>query len=105
MNKEEIATLLEGTHANNNAKPTVIRVMCKKDITLYGFFVSTGDYNDLKEKNEFRFVPRNSYKAFNDEYAKKGTYNLNYSSILKGDDIEYIEFVMPLNSTLSQPIV
>jgi len=96
MIKEEIARLLEDTYSIGDHAPSVTRVMCKDDVNFYGYFNSFSDYTDLKEKNQFRFIPRNNLKAFKEEFTKKGSYNSTYSIILNGDDIIDIEFVMPL---------
>jgi hypothetical protein len=100
MTKEEITNLLEVTQVNDKIKPSLIRVMCTKDITHYGYFVSGDDYAELKEKNLFRFVLRNNYRVFNKEYIKTGKYNTNYSITLTGEEVLYIEFVMPLTTSI-----
>jgi len=100
MTKEEIADLLEVTQVNDKVRPSLIRVMCKRDITHYGYFVSFDDYTELKAKNLFRFVLRNNFRIFNTDYQKSGKYNTRYSIILNGDDVLYIEFVMPLTSSV-----
>lgn len=100
MTREEITQLLEVTQVNDTVKPSLIRVMCTKDITHYGYFVSCDDYTELKEKNLFRFVQRNNYRVFKQEYIKTGKYNTDYSITLTGEDVLYIEFVMPLTASI-----
>jgi len=95
MNKEEVATLIQDRYAAGS-NLSVSRVICKNDVTYYGYFSSFGDYSELMEKNQYRFIPRNSSKAFREDFTKMGTYNTSYSIIIKGDDILAIEFVMPM---------
>jgi hypothetical protein len=96
MNKEEITRLIDDRYAVG-LNPTVTRVMCKDDVNHYGYFNSFGDYAELKEKNQYRFIPRNNFKAFRDEHNKKGIYSTKHSIIINGDDVINIEFVMPLH--------
>jgi small nuclear ribonucleoprotein (snRNP)-like protein len=95
MNKEEVATMIEDRYAAGS-NLSVTRVICKDDVTYYGYFNSFDDYNELMEKNQYRFIPRNNSKAFREEYSKKGKYNTSYSIIINGDNILAIEFVMPI---------
>jgi len=95
MKKEEVATMIEHRYsAGNNL--SVTRVICKNDVTYYGYFSSFSDYSELMQKNCYRFIPRNNSKAFREEYDKKGAYNTTYSIIINGEDILAIEFVMPM---------
>jgi len=95
MNKEEVATLIEDRYAEGN-NLSVSRVICKNDVTYYGYFSSFSDYSELMQKNKYRFIPRNNSRAFREEFAKNGVYNTSYSVIISGDDMLAIEFVMPL---------
>lgn len=95
MKKEEVATMIEDRYASGS-NLSVTRVICKDDVTYYGYFNSFNDYSELMEKNRYRFIPRNNSKAFREEYIKKGEYNTTYSIIINGDDILAIEFVMPM---------
>jgi hypothetical protein len=95
MNKEEVATMIQDRYAEGS-NLSVTRVICKDDITYYGYFSSFNDYSELMEKNRYRFIPRNNSKAFREDYSKKGEYNTTYSIIINGDDMLAIEFVMPI---------
>ena len=97
MTKEEISGLIEDRYAVG-LSPTVTRVMCNRDITYYGYFNSFGDYSELKEKNQYRFIPRNNFKAFREEHDTKGIYSTKHSIIINGDEVIDIEFVMPLQA-------
>lgn len=77
---------------------SVTRVICKDDVTYYGYFNSFGDYSELMEKNRYRFIPRNNSKAFREEFSKKGVHNTTFSIIINGEDILAIEFVMPIHN-------
>lgn len=95
MNKEEVATMIEDRYAAGS-NLSVTRVICKDDVTYYGYFNSFDDYSELMEKNLYRFIPRNNSKAFREDFSKKGIYNTIFSIIINGDDILAIEFVMPI---------
>ncbi|HXB12632.1 MAG TPA: hypothetical protein VNZ45_11630 [Bacteroidia bacterium] len=95
MNRDEISGMIEDRYAVGHS-PTVTRVMCKDDITFYGYFNSFGDYTELKEKNQYRFIPRNNFKAFRDEHNNKGIYSTKHSIIINGDEVIDIEFVLPV---------
>jgi hypothetical protein len=97
MNKEEVATMIEDRYAAGS-NLSVTRVICKNDVTYYGYFSSFSDYSELMEKNRYRFIPRNNSKAFREEFTKKGIYNTSYSIIINGDDMLAIEFVMPIHN-------
>ena len=95
MNKEEVASMIEDRYsAGSNL--SVTRVICKNDITYYGYFSSFGDYSELMHENRYRFIPRNNSKAFREEFSKKGVYNSAFSIIIHGEDMLAIEFVMPI---------
>ena len=96
MNKEEITRLIDDRYAVG-LNPTVTRVMCKGDVNHYGYFNSFGDYAELKEKNQYRFIPRNNFHAYKDEYVKRGRHNVSHSIILTGEDVVDIQFVLPLH--------
>lgn len=95
MNKEEVSILIEDRYAAGS-NLSVTRVICKDDITHYGYFNTFNDYTELLEKNRYRFIPRNSSKAFREEFSKKGVQNTTFSIIINGEDILAIEFVMPM---------
>jgi hypothetical protein len=96
MERTEIAKLLEDTYSVAN-QPFVTRVICKDEITFYGCFNSFEDSAGLKEKNQYRFVPRNNSIAFKNEFSKNGKYNTRHSIIVEGEDVVSIEFVLPLH--------
>jgi len=89
--------MIEDRYASES-NMSVTRVICKNDVTHYGYFNSFADYSELMEKNRYRFIPRNNSKAFRNEYSKKGEYNKTFSIILNGEDILAIEFVMPIHN-------
>ncbi|HTB08011.1 MAG TPA: hypothetical protein VK806_13760 [Bacteroidia bacterium] len=96
MNKEEMLNLVDDKYAVG-LNPTVTRVMCKDDVTHYGYFNSFGDVTELKAKNQYRFIPRNNFKAFKEEFNQKGIYGVKHSIVINGDDVVDIEFVLPLH--------
>lgn len=96
MDRLEAARLVEDANSSTN-KRFVTRVMCKNDLTYYGYFNSFDDYRALQEKNLYRFIPRNNSQSFMNEYSEKGKYNSAYSIILNGEDMINIEFVLPLH--------
>ena len=95
MNKEEVSTMIKDRYADGS-NLSVSRVICKNDVTHYGYFNSFSDYSELMERNKYRFIPRNNSKAFREDFSKKGVYSTSYSIILNGDDMLAIEFVMPM---------
>ena len=96
MDKFQVTNLIEETYSFAN-QPFVTRVICKNDITHYGYFYSFEDYIELKENNRFRFIPRNNMHTFKIEYSQNGKPNANYSFILDGEEMLSIEFVLPLH--------
>lgn len=96
MDKLEVTKLIEETYSFTN-KPFVTRVLCKNDITHYGYFYSFEDYSELKEKNQYRFIPRNNLQLFKNEHSRNGKFNVRYSLILNGEEMLGIEFVLPLH--------
>lgn len=97
MEQGEIAKLIEDTYSTEN-ETYVTRVICNDNITHYGYFHPFDDYIKLKEKNQYRFVPRNNYAALKDAHERKGKYDVKHSVILEGDNIVNIEFVLPLHN-------
>ncbi len=97
MNKEEVTTMIKDRYAEGS-NLSVTRVICKDDVTYYGYFNSFSDFSELMEKNRYRFIPRNNSKAFREEHSKKGVFNTTFSIIINGEDILAIEFVMPLHN-------
>ena len=95
MNKEEVATMIEDRYAAGS-NLSVTRVICKNDVTYYGYFNSFSDYSELMGKNRYRFIPRNNSKAFREDFTKKGVHDTSFSIVINGDDILAIEFVMPM---------
>ncbi len=95
MRKEEVAALIQERYAAGS-NLSVSRVICKNDITYYGYFNSFEDYSELMEKNKYRFIPRNNSKAFREKFTEKGVHDTVFSIIINGDDILAIEFVMPM---------
>lgn len=96
MNKVDVTKLIEENYLFNY-QPFVTRVMCKDDITHYGYFYSFKDFIELKENTRFRFIPRNNMHSFLHEYSKNNDANTDYSIILDGEMIIDIEFVLPLH--------
>ena len=96
MDKSQVAKLIEGAYSFAN-QPFVTCVICKNDVTHYGYFYSFDDYSELKERNQFRFIPRNNLQAFKKEKTLKGEFNTNHSLILHGEEMVSIEFVLPLH--------
>lgn len=96
MEKVETTKLIEETYSFAN-QPFVTRVICKNDITHYGYFYSFDDFGKLKESNHFRFIPRNNLQPFKNEHTKNGKFNTTHSLIIDGEQILSIEFVLPLH--------
>jgi len=96
MDKTQMIKLIEDTYSTA-VQSFVTRVICKDDIAHYGYFNSFDDYSELKEKNQYRFIPRNNFHAFKDEYVKRGRHNVSHSIILTGEDVVDIQFVLPLH--------
>jgi hypothetical protein len=96
MEKTEITRLVEDRYSDAT-QPYVTRVICKNDLTFYGYFNTFDDYSELKERNQYRFIPRNNLSAYKDEFVRKGKHNLNHSVVINGDDVLDIEFVLPLH--------
>lgn len=96
MDKAQVTALIEETYSFAN-QPFVSRVICKNDVTHYGYFYSFDDYSTLKEQNQFRFIPRNSLQTFQKEHSRSGKFNMNHSLILSGEEMLSIEFVLPLH--------
>lgn len=96
MDKMQVTTLIEATYSFAN-QPFVTRVICKDDVTYYGYFYSFDDYCELRERNQFRFIPRNNLQAFKNEHSQNGKFSTSHSLILKGEEMLNIEFVLPLH--------
>lgn len=96
MDKLQVTSLIKESFSLADQQ-YIMRVICKDDVTFYGYFNSFDDFNELEEKNQFRFIPRNNAHTFKDEYSKNGKYNINHSIILRGEDIVNMEFVLPLH--------
>ncbi|NNM95145.1 MAG: hypothetical protein HKL88_06755 [Bacteroidia bacterium] len=97
MDKEQMVKLIEDTYSTKN-KTFVTRVTCTDNVTHYGYFHPFDDYAKLKEKNIYRFVPRNNYAALKSGYEKKWKYDAKHSIILQGEDVLNIDFVLPLHN-------
>ena len=63
MNAEEIQKFIESKTTPGNS---YVKIDFKKRDTIYGLFLTDGDYNDLKSKNFWRIVTRRNF----DEYKK-----------------------------------
>jgi hypothetical protein len=96
MERLHATKLIEETYSFAN-QPFVTRVICKNDVTFYGHFYSFDDFRELKERNQFRFIPRNNLQTFKNEHTLNGKLNLNHSLILEGDEMLSIDFVLPLH--------
>ena len=75
MNTEEIQKFLE---SKTKGEKSYVKIDFKKRDTIYGLFVTDGDYNDLKSKNFWRIVTRKHF----DEYNKSR--NVNLARIFNG---------------------
>lgn len=96
MDKSQATKLIEETYSFTHQQ-FVTRVICRNDVTHYGFFYFFDDYEYLKAKNQYRFIPRNNLQSFQSEHLKNGRYDTNYSVILDGEEMLNIEFVLPLH--------
>ncbi len=77
MNIEEIEKfLVTKTIPENN----YIKIDFKKRDPVYGLFIKTGDYDDLKSKNFWRIVTRPNFT----EWSKSK--NMNLARIFSGSD-------------------
>jgi len=96
MDKIQVTNLIKETYSYPE-QAYIMRVICKDDITFYGYFSSFDDFTELEEKNQYRFIPRNNVHSFKNDYSKNGAYDRNHSIILNGEDIINMEFVLPLH--------
>ncbi len=77
MNIEEIEKFL---NKDNGAPDTCVKINFKKRDSLFGLFIKTGDYNDLKSKNFWRIVTKTHF----DQWYK--TKDMNLARIFSGSD-------------------
>lgn len=77
MNIEDIERFL---NKDNGAKDTCVKINFKKRDALYGLFIKTPDYNDLKAKNFWRIVTKTHF----DQWHK--TKDLNLARIFNGTE-------------------
>lgn len=77
MNIIDIERFLAKDNGNAN---TCVKINFKKREALFGLFIKTPDYNDLKSKNFWRIVTRTHF----DQWHK--TKDLNLARIFSGSD-------------------
>lgn len=98
MTKKQVIQFIEIDHPVTYA-PSVTKVVCNNTI-YYGFFESFDDYRELKEKNQWRFIPINQAIEYREEAAKTQLANPKYSIILEGDEmISIIQERKSINSS------
>ena len=77
MNIEDIEKFL----TKDNGKPdTCVKINFKKRDALFGLFIKTADYNDLKSKNFWRIVTKTHF----DQWYK--TKDMNLARIFNGSE-------------------
>ncbi len=59
----------------------------------YGFFVLLFDWEGLKAKNKWRFVPINKFAQFDHEFKMNKSPNPDHSLIIDGDAISKLEII------------
>ena len=59
----------------------------------YGFFVRLIDWEGLKAKNKWRFVPINKFAQFDYEFRRNNNPNPDNSLIIDGDSISKLEII------------
>lgn len=96
MDRLQISTLIEEKYLHASER-FVTCVICKNDVYYYGHFYSFNDYQELKGKSKFRFIPRNNMKSFLSGCSQNGGANADYSIVIDGESILGIDFVMPLH--------
>ena len=77
MNIEEIEKFLK---KDKNALEQCIKIIFKKREAIYGIFVKSNDYNDLKSKNFWRIVTKTHF----DQWFK--TKDVNLAKIFSGSE-------------------
>ena len=84
MNIEEIEKFL---HKDKSVAEQCIKINFKKRDSIYGIFIQTNDYNDLKSKNFWRIVTQTHLV----EYSK--TQNINLAKIFSGTEFAKLSLV------------
>lgn len=82
MNIEEIEKFLNNDSHNNNE---LVRIDFKKRDPIYGLFIKSKDYDDLKSKNFWRIVTKTNYE----QYTK--TKDINLARIFSGSDFSRLK--------------
>ena len=77
MNIEDIEKFL---NKDNSSPDTCVKINFKKRDSLFGLFIKTPDYNDLKAKNFWRIVTKTHF----DQWHK--TKDLSLARIFSGSD-------------------
>ena len=77
MNIEDIEKFL---NKDNHASDTCVKINFKKRDALFGLFIKTQDYNDLKAKNFWRIVTKTHF----DQWHK--TKDMNLARIFNGSE-------------------
>lgn len=84
MNIEEIEKFL---HSDKIVKDELIRIDFKKRDPVFGLFVKSKDYDDLKSKNFWRIVTKTNFE----QYTK--TKDINLAKIFSGSDISRLKVI------------
>jgi hypothetical protein len=84
MNTEEIQKFLTTKASPVNS---YVKIDFKKRDTIYGLFLTEGDYNDLKAKNFWRIVTRKYFE----EYKKSK--NPNLAKIFNGQEFSRLSLL------------
>jgi hypothetical protein len=84
MNTEEIQKFLTTKASPVNS---YVKIDFKKRDTIYGLFLTEGDYNDLKAKNFWRIVTRKHFE----EYKKSK--NPNLAKIFNGQEFSRLSLL------------
>lgn len=79
MNIEQIELFLK---KDNPAPEAYVKINFKKRDAVYGLFIKTHDYNDLKSKNFWRIVTKTHF----DQWHK--TKNMNLARIFNGSEFK-----------------
>jgi hypothetical protein len=77
MNIEEIEKFL---HKDKSVAEQCIKINFKKRDSIYGIFIQTNDYNDLKSKNFWRIVTKTHFEQWNK------TKDVNLAKIFNGSE-------------------
>ena len=84
MNIEEIEKFLEREKLNQEQ---FVKIDFKKRDPVYGLFVKSNDFNDLKAKNFWRIVTKTHFDAW------RRTKDMNLAKIFSGSDFSKLKVV------------